>query len=97
MFSNHFNLQVALVNYLDLISRNAVANTESNVICDLAPTPSMIELSANFENTLGINSSNNALDSTALVTTTILPTSGMYRMNLLLRCFLLTNNVYSIR
>ena len=86
-----------MTNYLDLISRDAVKNSEFNDICELAPTPNLIEHSANLENTLGINSSNNALDSTALVTTTILPTSGMYRMNLLLRCFLLTSNVYSIR
>ena len=68
-----------MTNYLDLISHDAVENGEFNDICELAPTPNMIELSANLENTLNINSSNYALDSTALVTATILPTSGMYR------------------
>ena len=79
MFSNHFDLQIVLVKYLDLISRDTVADTESNVNCDLAPTPIMIELSETFQNTLEINSSSSALDSDALVTTNILPTtSGMY-------------------
>ena len=85
--------------YLGLISRNAVANdTESN---DLAPTPLMIELSENFQNTLEINSSNSTLNSDALVTTNILPISGMYSEliclydALLISIFLVSDNASS--